>query len=356
MRIRRSSIVFGAVGIVLIAAAAVVRFAIVPVATRLPASTDLVIHYAGKATLLNPAALASGDTAKVLQSGVPITLDRRTRVLSTHGNTAIVSDAITVHAGSTTLPNTHVYAVNRSNLEATRPPNGQKVEPASGLTVTFPIGPKANNSYRYYDATTERTVPVAYKGSSSSGGRGTHDYAITAAGPVKDKNLLSTLPASLPKKTLASLAPLLPANLRAALTPALSTLPDPVPLTYTASTAITAQADKTTGIAINESINETVTVQVAVGGRTVSLVPVLAINASVTPDSIHYLAGKAKSAARLLFLVKTLAPLVLLILGLVAVVVAILRRKPATPEDPGSAQQTGANAATGPADRSQEVG
>ena len=136
----------------------VLRFVIVPIATRLPAGTNLLVHYAGTATLLNPRALASGDPSKALESGAPIIIDRRTRVLSTLGNVAIVSDVITLHAGATSLPNTHPYAVNRSSLEATTAPSGQKVEPTSGLTVSFPIGPKPNNSYRYYDATTELTV------------------------------------------------------------------------------------------------------------------------------------------------------------------------------------------------------
>ena len=356
MRVRRSSVVFGGLGVLLIAAAVVLRFVIVPIATRLPAGTNLLVHYAGTATLLNPRALASGDPSKALESGVPIIIDRRTRVLSTLGNVAIVSDAITLHAGATSLPNTHLYAVNRSSLEATTAPSGQKVEPASGLTVSFPTGPKPDNSYRYYDATTELTVAVAFKGPSSSGGRGTYSYAITANGPVKDKNLLATLPQSLPKKTLASLAPLLPVSLRQSLAPELATLPDPVPLTYTAKTHITAQADKTTGIAITETLNETVTVQVSVAGKAVSLVPVLAIDATVTPGSVRYLAGKASSAARLLFLLKSAAPLSLLILGLVSLVVAILRRRPASPANLGSQSAPNVASAAERPDQSQEAG
>ena len=94
-------------------------------------------------------------------TNIPITVDRHIKVTSTHGNTAVVSDDITLKAGSTTLPNDHVYAVNRKTLNATTPPKGATVDPASGLTVAFPLSPRANNSYRYYDSASQLTVQLA---------------------------------------------------------------------------------------------------------------------------------------------------------------------------------------------------
>ena len=145
MPIRRSSIVLAVIGIVLIVLAVLVRFVVVPVATKLPGSTNLSVTYSGTATLLNSSALQSGDTKNVIAANVPTTVDRRLKVTSVHGDTAIVSDDLTIHAGSQTLPSDHTYALDRTTLEGVTPPAGIAVEPSVGaLSSTFPIGPQAN--------------------------------------------------------------------------------------------------------------------------------------------------------------------------------------------------------------------
>src|SRR3984893_10019252 len=101
--VRRSSIVLTVVGIVLILLAALVRLVVVPIATQLPGSTNLGVTYSGTTTLLNSAALQSGDTKNVIASNLPTTVDRRLKVTSTHGDIAIVADDLTIHAGSQTL-------------------------------------------------------------------------------------------------------------------------------------------------------------------------------------------------------------------------------------------------------------
>src|SRR5471032_939937 len=116
MGIRRSSLIVGAVGVVLIVGAIVVRFVVVPAVSVLPSNTNLSIQYAGTGTVLNATALADGDSAHILASGIPITIDRNIKVTSGHGNTAVVADDLTLKAGTTTLPNDHVYAVDRKTL------------------------------------------------------------------------------------------------------------------------------------------------------------------------------------------------------------------------------------------------
>src|SRR5437762_1196338 len=105
MAIRRSSIIVGAVGVVLVIGAMLVRFAVVPAVSKLPSNTNLSIQYVGTGTVLNADALKDGDTAHVLASGVPMTLDRHIKVTSTRGNTAVIADDLTLNAGTTTLPN-----------------------------------------------------------------------------------------------------------------------------------------------------------------------------------------------------------------------------------------------------------
>jgi hypothetical protein len=330
--IRRSSIVLAVTGIVLIVLAVLVRFVVVPVATKLPGSTNLGVTYSGTATLLNSSALQSGDTKNVIAANVPTTVDRRLKVTSVHGDTAIVSDDLTIHAGSQTLPSDHTYALDRTTLEGVTPPPGIAVEPSRGaLSSTFPIGPQANDSYRYYDSTTRGIVPISYTGHATRDGRSVNVYTIASTGAVKDPGLLKLLPPSLPKKLIASLAPLLPAAVQAKITPAtLAALPNPVPLSYTGTTHIVAYVDSQTGVPIDETVSEQVVVNVAAGAQTLSLIPVLALDFHATPASVQYLASKAKTAGELLTLMKVIVPIVLVVIGVVLLVIAILRRhKPA---------------------------
>jgi hypothetical protein len=344
MAIRRSSIILGAVGVVLIALALVIVFVIVPIATQLPGSTNLPVTYSGTGTLLNSAALASGDTKHVIATNVPITVERQVKVTSVHGGTAIVADDLTIHAGSQMLPSDHTYALDRTTLEGAAPPTGVAVEPSAGaLSSAFPIGPKADSSYRFYDSTTRNVVPVSYAGHATREGRAVNVYKISSVGPVKDPGLLKMLPPSLKKRLLASLAPLLPAAVRAEVTPAtLAALPDPVPLSYTGTTHIAAYVDEQTGVPIDETISEQVVVNVAAGARTLSLIPVLALDFHVTPASMQYLAHKAQTSGELLTLIEVIVPLVLGVIGVILVVIAILRRRRPAPTAPADTESAGA--------------
>src|SRR6266496_2830088 len=275
MPVRRSSIILAGIGVVLIVLGVLVRFVVVPV-----------------------------DTKNVIATNVPITVDRQLKVTSIQGDTAIVSDDLTIHAGSQTLPSDHTYALNRTTLEGVTPPAGVSVDPSAGaLSSMFPIGPAANSSYRFYDSTTRNIVPISYTGHATRDGRSVNGYKITSTGAVKDPGLLKMLPPALPKKLIAGLAPLLPAAERAKFTPAvLAALPNPIPLSYTGTTTIAAAVDSQTGIPITETISEQVVVNVTAGSQTLSLIPVLALDFHLTPASTTYLANKAKTTGELLTL------------------------------------------------------
>ena len=332
MPVRRSSIVLAGIGVVLIVLGVLVRFVVVPVATKLPGSTNLSVTYSGTATLLNSSALQSGATKNVIAANVPTTVDRRLKVTGIYGDTAIVSDDLTIHAGSQTLPSDHTYALNRTTLEGVAPPADVSAEPSVGaLSSMFPIGPAANSSYRSYDSTTRGIVPISYTGHATRDGRSVNLYTISSAGALKDPGLLKLLPPSLPKNLMDGLAPLLPAAERAKFTPAvLSALPNPIPLSYTGTTSIVAAVDSQTGIPIIEMISEQVVVNVTAGAHTVSLIPVLALDFHLTPASTNYLANKAKTTGELLTLMKVIVPIVLVMIGVLLLLIAILRRhKPA---------------------------
>jgi Porin PorA len=341
--VRRSSTVLGAVGVVLIVAGVLVRFVVVPTATQLPGSTDLKVTYSGTGTLLNAGALKTGDTKNVIATNVPVTVDRELKVTGVHGGAAIVADDLTIHAGAQTLPSDHTYALDRTTLDGVAPPNGIAVEPSVGaLSSAFPIGAKADDSYRFYDSTTRNIVPVSYAGSATRDGRAVNVYKIFSVGPVKDPSLLKMLPPALPKKLLADLTPLLPAAVRAEITPAtLAALPDPVPLGYTGTTNIVAFVDKQTGVPIDETISEQVVVNVTAGARTLSLIPVLALDFRVTPASMASLAHKARTSGELLTVIEVIVPLALAVLGVILCVVAVLRRRKPVPVAPAGTESAG---------------
>jgi hypothetical protein len=324
----RSSILLGTAGLLLVALAPIERFAVVPVLTRLPGDTNISFTYAGTGTLLNAKAVESGDAANVLQKDVPLTMERQVRVVRSSGDVAVVRDDSTLHAGPTVLPASHVYAVNRSTREATTPPAGVSVEPASGLTVGFPLHPKADDSYRYFDSATGNTVPVIYERKGGKYfGRAVGVYHVVSTGPVNDANLTRTLPAALPKSKLAPVAPLLPASLRAKLISAAPTLPDPVPMQYTVTRDLHAWIDTVTGLVVKDTVNQKIVAGVSIDGKVVELLPVLDVDLAVNQPSQQYLARKSADAARLLTLVEVVAPIVLGVLGLVLVAAVIVRSR-----------------------------
>ncbi|MFF0703029.1 porin PorA family protein [Streptomyces tendae] len=300
MSARRPTILLITVAVALLAAAASVRLVVAPNVTKLPGDTDQTVQYAGEATLLDSKALQSGDTAHALRSGVPVTVDRRIRVASTHGDTAVLEDTMTVHAGEQSLPSSKTYAIDRGSRKGTSPPASTPAEPSRGaLSSAFPPGAAQDDSYTYYDATTRSIVPVHYTGTARREGRTVNVYEIKVSAPVKDPATLEPLPSALPKKLVASLVPGLDSTARARFTPAvLSALPDPVPLSYLGQSTLVAYVDQQTGIAIDQTVSRKVIAVTTAGSepaRPVPLLPVSALTFGITADSMKELGNKAES-------------------------------------------------------------
>ena len=328
MPIRRSSKIPFVVGVLLIAAAAAIRFLLVPSATKLPADLDSTAQYTGTANLLNAQALQSGDVANAIARDVPVTIDRHIYVSSTTADTAVTHDDTTLNTPNGSIPNNHTYALDRSTLDSATAPSGQAVEDHSGLTIALPLHPVASSDYQFYDTATRTSVPVTYIDSGTVSGRDVHNYTVAAQGPLADPTVAASLPPALPKSLLASILPLLPANTAAEIGGALDTLSDPVPLNYTADTAITLAADTVTGAPIDATLNQKVIANLDLGGRTVSVMPVLAIDTELTDGSVAAAAVGSAKASSQLTMIGTYAPLALLVLAVVCIVIAWIRRHP----------------------------
>ncbi|WP_109529344.1 porin PorA family protein [Nocardia aurea] len=337
---RRSAKILIPLGVLLLLAGAVMRFYVVPSVSKLPNDLDVTNHYAGTGTLLNAAALQAGDTANAVASNVPVTVDRHTYVSGVEGDTAIVHDDFTVNApGGISLPTNHIYALDRKSMEAAQAPAGTDVEPHQGLTIGLPISPDSGTAYQLYDFATGSTVPMKYTGAATVSGRSTLGYAITASGALRDKAILSALPAALPKAQLAGLAPLLPSDVQAKIGAAAATLPDPVPLKYTAASDLALAVDETLGTPVDGTMAMKVVVNVDIAGEQVAIMPVMALDTKLTSASIAAAADTAASTSRLLFIGSIVVPVTLVILGLILIGLGVVRLRPSVSSTADSADR-----------------
>ena len=328
MPVRRSSIVLAGIGVVLIVLGVLVRFVVVRSPPSCPRRRQPGRHLQRHRHLLDgstPCSPVTPSTSSRPTSGQ--TVDRRLKVTGVHGDTAIVSDDLTIHAGSQTLPSDHTYALDRTTLQGVTPPPGIAVEPWGALSSTFPMG-AGEQLLRYYDSTTRGIVPISYTGHATRDGRSVNVYTIASTGAVKDE-LLDLLPPSLPKKLIATLAPAAadrragqdhPSHPRRAAQPrSRSAIPGPP---ASSPTSTRRPASRST-----RRLPEQVVVNVAAGAQALSLIPVLALDFHATPASVTCLASKAKTAGELLTLIKVIVPIVLVVIGVVLLVIAILRRR-----------------------------
>lgn len=329
MKIRRSSLALIAVGVLLIALAAVLRFAVVPGLTKLPGDTDTTAQYEGKATLLNSAALKSGDTANALMTDVPIIVDRHIYVSSSTDDVAVLHDDAVINGpNGLKIDQKRTYALDRTTLTEAPAPAGTQVEAHTGLTVALPTDPPADDSQRYWDSGTQATVPLTFQGSETIHGREVNRYEADAKGALKNTSTLSSLPPALPKALIEKLLPSLPTASQEALGVALPTLSDPVPLAYASSNKLSVAVDKKLGLPISAIQQQKVVAGVEAGGQRIDLLPVMALDIESTDASSKASADKVASAAGKLRLAAEYIPAGLVILGVIAIVIGIVRRRP----------------------------
>ncbi|QKV71621.1 DUF3068 domain-containing protein [Streptomyces harbinensis] len=338
---RKSTWILSGTAVVLVAASAVTRFAVYPEVHQLPSDTDSVFAYTGTASLLNAAALEQGDVANAFLSDIPVTVERHVKVVDTDGGTAVVSDDVTVAGpdGSELSSTAHRWSVDRTDLVNSPVPEGSDAEEHQGLVISWPLEPEEKD-YTFWDPTTATEAPAVYHRTEDLEGRTAYVFVVEAAGPLGEPAIAERLPQALPKDLLAGIAQTLPAD---QLPPpeALEALPDPVPLTYAATVQRTAWIDSETGMVLDGSLEQTIVAQTAgPDGQPVTLAPVNAMSLQGTAEGVSERADDAAESARMLWLVRVLAPLGLLGAAIVLLAVAAAleiraRRGTGTPE-PGA--------------------
>ncbi len=345
MRLTRTSLVLAVLGVLLIVAAAVVRFVVVPTATKLPEDLDVMLEFEGTYNGINPAVLSGGAT-EVMAEDVPIQAVRNVTAESTDGDTEIVlrKDERTVGDGEPAVTEVR-FAVDRETDEAGPAPEGaEDVTDAEGLVFTFPIDPQPEDGvYEYWDQYTRQAAPVTFEGEETLGGRDVYRYESVAEGELADPAALN-LPTSLPKETLAALAPglegMVAPELLAALPSVLPSLPAEIPIAWTSKITTMVDADRELGATIAGGSTQEITGSLDLGITTVD-VPFATIAIYSTDESIEDRGSEVSGQARLLTLLGTVLPIVALVLGVLLILAALLlaRRaaaRTATPAGTGS--------------------
>ena len=328
MKLSRSSVVLAVVGVLLIVAAAVVRFVVVPSVTKLPSDLDVTLQFEGTYNGINPAVLSGGAT-EVLAEDVPIVATRNVSAESVEGDTEIVrrADERTVGDGEPALTEVF-FAVDRESAEAGPAPDGaEDVTEAEGLVFTLPVDPStAEGAYEYWDQNTLQSAPVTFEGEEVFGGRDVYRYESVSEGELANPGALN-LPTALPKETLAALAPgldgLVSPELLAALPAVLPSLPAEIPIAWTSRTTTKVDADQELGATIAGGSTQEITGSLDLGITTVD-VPFATIDIYSSDDSIDTRGDEVADQSQLLNLVGTVLPIVLLVLGVLLLVAALL--------------------------------
>ena len=338
---RKWGVVVAVLGVLMLTGAAVLRFVILPNSMQLPANTNETIVYGGKMTALNAAALQRGDVKHAVTRDLPVTIHRTVKVMQTDGNKALVSDSslITTQSGQTMTTSQYFYTVDRKTLEAIPNFTSHPAQNAQGLVIGFPIGSK-QQTYTGWLVEAQNTAPSTYVGTGNVKGVAVYQYKSDATVPVKNP-AATGLPVAMPKALLPALANafgLSPA-LQQQLAQKLPALPANVPVAYSFTNLGNYSVEPTTGVVVN--MNRATTTSFSIAALPALKVPVSALAITYTPQNLVDMVNKANNGLNAISLYGTTIPLVLLILGLIAIGASVpmmrhhKEQPPSAPTAPG---------------------
>ena len=343
---RKGALFLTAGAVVLIAAAAAVRYVVLPMVHQVPSDVDNTLKYTGTVSMINPAAMASGDVSKMFLTNVAVTAEQHVKAVEVSGRTVVMSSDTTVKGpdGAAILTSNHIYALDRVTLEAAAPPTGSSnVETHTGLALGFPLTPE-KKEYQYWDTTTQTAVPAKYAEDDVRGGRDTYVYRVHAEGPIKDAKIQAMLPQTLPKAILPLLAKALPQAIQDALAQFLPALPESMPLNYTSTTDSTFWVDKKTGIVIDVDQQQVIKASLSGALAAAPLPAAFDLSIKSTDDTVKANASDAVEAENGLMLIGTYVPAGLAALGvvlfLVSIVLLVRKRRPDGATEQAAAQTT----------------
>jgi hypothetical protein len=342
---RKAAVTCGVIGVISLVIAALLAWWITPsFVARVPSNYNKTRTYDGTIhKLFEPAALAGANPAAAIRTNLPATLTDQVKVLQTSGSSALLEDIRIIKAsGSQVTRFDSHYSVDRTSLEATAPhPSSWVVEPAKGLTVSWPFGARKQN-YTGWVPLTNTTTTLKFVGEAQQGGITTYEYRATVPPtPIKNPQVLGSLPSSLPT----SLVPKLIAAglITPAQAAALGTVfphATSIPLGYTYQAVNTYFVAPATGLVVNVANNEIETAAVKLPtGALAPVTPVLSDTYHASPSSLSSAVSDANSGGGTISALGVDLPIALLCLGFVLIVAAVIlwlrKRSRGRPVDAG---------------------
>jgi hypothetical protein len=270
-------------GLLLIAGGLVVKFVVLPAMAVWPDDVDSTRTYEGTlVTMLNPAALQSGDLANLFLENVPVNVDRHVTTEEVDGNRALVREQATMYAlnpdgtrGDVIQGSDDYYTIDRKTTEhiANFTDNTMVREERQGLVIGFPIGTEQRD-YEGWTDDYQALSTTVFQGVEEHEGISTY-YFTSSSGPkpLTDPVLLAMFPESMPKAVVQGLAPQLglSAEMMAQFAQLLPLLPDPIPFTYLYEYETQYWVEPTTGMLIDYTKDESRILAIEVDPSIVSL-------------------------------------------------------------------------------------
>ncbi|MFE5708477.1 porin PorA family protein [Rhodococcus koreensis] len=351
MTVRRSSIVWLVLGIVLIMSAVLVRLVALPTLSKLPADFTATQKYEGSISALNHQAFASNDLANLIGPEVPVTADRGLSVDAVDGDTAIVTTDTAINLpDGTQQKDVHTFAVNRVDFspvpltaqeeQTLVPAEDQKAfEPHQGVAFSFAPNPPTDGN-QIYDTVTMTGQSAIFTGEDTVEGRKVNRYEVDTAGPIQSPALLAQFeqfPSQLPKALVAGLlqAGVVPESSIPAVQEGLGSLPEAITIGFGSTNAMSVAVDQQFGTPLDIAQTQGMYVTVPIDGQDVPILPLSVAKLHTAPADVTAVANDLSKNAMLLSVIGLWFPIVALIVGAGLITLAALRgRKRVATESP----------------------
>ncbi|MFI6309686.1 porin PorA family protein [Nocardia fusca] len=341
MPVRKTSVAWLILGVILIAGAVIIKFVALPSMMKLPADLNQSQKYEGTMQALNPQAFASNDLAHLLTPEVPISADRSLKVDAVDGDTAIVtSKALLNLPDGSKRPDVHTYAVSRVDFTPVNLSRDQErslvsanegatFERHTGVAFSWPMNPPKDGT-ALYDPVTRTAQVAAFSGEGNVEGRDVYYYRVDAAGSVASPAVLAqfkSFPRQLPKAVVAGLlqADIVPASSLAALSSALPSMPDLIDIHFTSANVINLAVDREFGAPLNVDQTQSIYASIPVDGKDVPALPLSIVKLHPAGSEVASAAHTLQKNATLLSAGGTWVPIVLVVLGIIGAAVGIVR-------------------------------
>ena len=333
MALRRSSVVIAVAGVILIVTAALIRFVALPSLVKLPEDVNATAEFEGTLQQLDPQTFS-------LDSGTSISIDRTVTANQVVGDTAVITSTAVSHLPAGEVTDEHTYAISRVDYTQVPAPAGIRVEDQKGgITLSLPMDPGTSDT-TMYDSVTRTAQPLAYYGSDTLEGRSVHKFSGATTAPIADPSVLEPVKAgiaalaktgdgtTLPKAVIQSLVPALPSDRALAVSAALVSASDPVPLEFTSINNVDLAVDTRFGGPTKIMQDQTTVLNLRSGNTLIPVVDLSRITVATADTSVATITSDLNKAERQLDLFAIWGPIGLVLVGGLLLLFAFLRRTP----------------------------